>query len=109
MAALVAESFLAWTGVSCEATIQKKHESYHHNVGEDLGPALDVLLLPTVVFSLVRDTVGTHVVVQTGDASKISVGGSLEAATKALCVVEVEDSVTVENGSCLVVNGSADE
>jgi len=95
--------------ISREATIQEKHNSYHHNDGEDLGPALDVLLLPTVVFSLVRDIVGTHVDVQPGDASKISVGDSLKEASEALCVVEVEDSVTVENGSSLVVNGSAGE
>ena len=47
--------------------------------------------------------------VQTGDASKISVEESLKEASEALCVVEVEDSVTVENGSSLVVNGSAGE
>ena len=68
-----------------------------------------MLLLPKVVFSLVRDTVSTHVNVQTGNASKVSVGDGLKKASQTLCIVEVEDSVTVENGSSLVVDGSAGE
>lgn len=79
------------------------------NLGKDLGPAVDVLLIPDIVGGLVRNAVGAHMDVEFGDASKVSVGDGLEEGSQTLSIVEVEDSDTVENRTSLGVDSLACE
>lgn len=79
------------------------------NLGKDRGPTLDVLLLPDVVGSIVRNAVSAHMDVQSGDTGKVSVGDGLEEASQALSVVEVEDSCAIEDWTSLRIDRSAGE
>ena len=79
------------------------------NAGKDLGPALDVLLLPGDILSLGRNNVDAHANVHFADASEVSVEDGIEECSDALGIFEVENSYTVEHRSSLVVDGLASQ
>lgn len=79
------------------------------NFGKDLGPTVDMLLIPGIIGGLVRNAVGAHMDVEVGDASKVSVGDGLEEGSQAVSIVEVEDSDAVENRTSFSVDSLACE
>lgn len=79
------------------------------NLGKDRDPTLDMLVLPDIVGSIVRNAVSAHMNVQSGNTGKVSVGDGLEEASQAFSVVEVEDSCAVEDWTSLRIDRSACE